>query len=207
MTVDTGSPISFLTWTVAKQILDSSGKVMFTPSEQLNLPAQFIIYNQHPIVILSASNANIRSAGWEIQDATFLITERRTRPILGLDLQNKIGISTNQKPAPKEKSRFDVLSCKQSDEWKEKFYSKFKGLFERQIRSTHHVLNTIFNYTLSPIQEKGKRKPIHVQEKVEKEIDKLLLEGLIQRLDKCTSDCFIAPNGIIVIKMTPSNWP
>ena len=66
MTVDTGSPISFLTWTVAKQILDSSGKVMFTPSEQLNLPAQFIIYNKHPIVILGAPNANIRSAGWEI---------------------------------------------------------------------------------------------------------------------------------------------
>ena len=32
-----------------------------------------------------------------------------------------------------------------------------------------------------------------MQGKVEKEIEKLLLEGHIQRLDKCTGDCFIAP--------------
>ena len=42
MTVDTGSPISFLNWSVAKQILESSGKIQFTPAEQLNLPAQFV---------------------------------------------------------------------------------------------------------------------------------------------------------------------
>ena len=63
MTVDTGSPISFLNWTVAKQILDSSGKVKFTPSEQPNQPAQFVDYNKLPIVTLGALNANIHSAG------------------------------------------------------------------------------------------------------------------------------------------------
>ena len=96
MTVDTGSPISFLNWTVAKQILDSSGKVQFTPSEQWNLPAQFVDYNKQPIVKLGALTANIRSAGWEVHNATFLITERRTRCNLGLDLQNRVGISTTQ---------------------------------------------------------------------------------------------------------------
>ena len=89
MTVDTESPISFLNWTVAKQKLDSSGKeVQFTPSEQCNLPAQFVDFNKQPIVKLGALTANIRSAGWEIHNATFLITESRTRCILGLDLQN-----------------------------------------------------------------------------------------------------------------------
>ena len=46
MTVDTGSPISFINWTVAKQILDSSGKIQFTPAEKLYLPAQFVDYNK-----------------------------------------------------------------------------------------------------------------------------------------------------------------
>ena len=96
MTVDTGSPISFLNWTVAKQILDSSGKVQFTPSEQGNLPAQFVDYNKQPIVILGALTANIRSAGWEVHNARFLILERRTRCNLGLNLQNRVGISTTQ---------------------------------------------------------------------------------------------------------------
>ena len=32
LTVDTGSPISFLNWSVAKQILDASGKIQLTPA-------------------------------------------------------------------------------------------------------------------------------------------------------------------------------
>ena len=46
MTVDTGSPTSFINWTVAKQIPDSSGKIQFTPVEKLYLPAQFVDYNK-----------------------------------------------------------------------------------------------------------------------------------------------------------------
>ena len=63
MTVDTGSPISFINWTVAKQILDSSGKIQFTPVKKLNLSAQFVDYNKIPIAILGAVKAKIRSAG------------------------------------------------------------------------------------------------------------------------------------------------
>ena len=39
---------------------------------------------------------------------------------------------------------------------------------------------------------KGEKNP-NSQDKVEKEIEKLLTEGHITKLDKCTSDCFIAP--------------
>ena len=63
MTEDTGSPISFLNWTVAKQILDSSVKIQFTPVKKLNLPAQFVDYNKRPIAILGTVKAKIRSAG------------------------------------------------------------------------------------------------------------------------------------------------
>ena len=48
---------------------------------------QFVDYKKHPIQIL----ANIRSAGWEVPDASLLLTERRARCILGLDLQGEIG--------------------------------------------------------------------------------------------------------------------
>ena len=63
MTVDTGSPISFLNWSTAKIILDSSDKAKFTTAERLNLPAQFVDYNKkQPIVLLGALKATIRSA-------------------------------------------------------------------------------------------------------------------------------------------------
>ena len=50
------------------------------------------------------------------------------------------------------------------------------------------------------IQEKGRIISIHIQDKVEKEIEKLLTEGHKTKLDKTTSDCFIAPIVITVEK-------
>ena len=129
MTIDTGSPVSFLNWATAKQILETSKYTKFTPRENLNLTAQFVDYNKQPINILGAITTTIRSAAWEVVGASFLITERRTRCILGLDLQSKVGILTTQKLAPKDKTRFGVLLCEQSEGWKNKFYSKFKDLF------------------------------------------------------------------------------
>ena len=90
--------------------------------------------------------------------------------------------------------------CKQSEGWKEKFFAQFKNLFERQGISKNHIVSSKFKYPLSlcPMQEKGRRIPIHIQDKVEKKIEKLLTEDHMTKLDKCTSDCFIAPIVITV---------
>ena len=156
MTVNTGRPILFLNWTAANLFLESSDQTKFTQAERLNLPAQFVDYNKQPIVILSALEATICLTGWEINEVTFLITDRRTKCILALGSQNKVGISTTQKPAPKKKTRFDVLMCVQSDIWQEIFFSKPRDRFDRQGRSINHVVNTKFKYPLCPIQEKSR---------------------------------------------------
>ena len=59
-------------------------------------------------------------------------------------------------------------------------------------------MSTKFNYPLCPIQEKGRRIPIQIQDKVQSECTKLLLEGRTQKLEKCTIGCFTA---LIVIKV------
>ena len=102
------------------------------PAESLNLSAQIVDYNKQPILFLVAFKTNIRSARCEVKGVSFLVTERRTRCILGLDLQNKIGKHTTQKTAPTEKSRFDLLLCEQSQGWKKLFYNKFSDLFHCQ---------------------------------------------------------------------------
>ena len=115
ITIDTGSPVSFLNWATAKQILETSKNTKFTPRENLNLTAQFVDYNKQPINVLGAFTTTICSAGWKVVGASFLITERRMSCIFGLDLQSKVGIHTTQKLAPKDKTRFDVLLCEQSE--------------------------------------------------------------------------------------------
>ena len=120
--------------------------------------------------------------------------------LTGTGLTKKSGIHTTQKLAPKDKTRFDQLLCEQSEGWKQKIYSKFKSLFDRQGCSKNHVVSTKIKYPLCPLQEKGRRIPIHIQEEVHVEMNKLLKEGHIERLDKCISDCFIAPIVITVKK-------
>ena len=117
-----------------------------------------------------------------------------------MDLQGKVGIPTSQRPAPSKRSRFDVLLCKQLEGLKQQFNQKFSFFFDRQGKSKNHVVNTKFKYLLCPIQEKGRRIPIHIQDKVQTELSKLLSEGHIMKLDKCTSDCFIATIVITVKK-------
>ena len=87
LTVDTGSPVSFLNWATAKEIMGKSSKVRFIPSEKLNLHTKFVDYNKEPIRVLGVLKTNIPSAGREVKGATFLVTERKTRCIMGLDLQ------------------------------------------------------------------------------------------------------------------------
>ena len=174
MTIDTGSPVSFLNWATTKQILEGPMISKVIAAEKPNLSAQFVDYNKRPILILGALKANLLSAGWEVLGAPLLVTERRMRCILGLDLQGKLGIQTTQKPAPTRRSRFDVLLCEQSEGWKQKFCIQFKYLFDRQGESKNHTVNTKFKYPLCPIQEKGRRVPIQVQDEVQSELEKLL---------------------------------
>ena len=163
MTIDTGSPVSFLNWTSVKQIQDGSTSSKFIPAEKLNLSAQFVHNNKRPILILGALKANLRSAGWEVHGAQLLVTEKRMRCIVGLDLQGKLGIHTTQKPAPTRRSRFDVLLCEQTEGWKQKFGNKGE--------SKNHTVSTKFNNPLCPIQEEGRRIPIHIQDKVQAEFE------------------------------------
>ena len=57
-----------------------------------------------------------------------------------------------------------------------------------------------FFKNLTPIQQKGRRVPITLQEKVDKEIDKLLEQGHIQKLEECSDKYFVSPIVITVKK-------
>ena len=155
LTVDTGSPVSFLNWATAKERLDKSNKARFIPSEKLNLITKFIDKNKQPICVLGELKTNLRPAGWEVKGATFLVTERKTRCIMGLDLQGQVGIVTTQKPAPKELSWFDVLMCEQSEGWKNKCFNKFRSLFDRQGISKNHIVSSKFKYPYVRFKKRG----------------------------------------------------
>ena len=128
---------------------------------------------------------------------------------MGLDPQGQVGIATTQKPAPKELSRFDVLICEQSEGWKNNFLNTFNDSLVTQGISENHIVSSKSKYPLCPIEEKGRRIPIHIKDKLEKKLKNLLTEGHITKFDKCTSNCFIAPIVLTVvsIQLAPNAKP
>ena len=68
-------------------------------------------------------------------------------------------------------------------------------------KSKNHVMRTQFNKEFIPVQQKGRRVPIHLQERVEKDLNKLMDQKHIIKLDNYSDRQFISPI-VITIKKT-----
>ena len=62
------------------------------------------------------------------------------------------------------------------------------------------MMRTQFNRDFFPIQQKGRRIPEHLQERVEGDLNKLMDQNHIIKLDKCSDREFISPIVITVKK-------
>ena len=138
---------------------------------------------------------DVSSLGWHVKSAKFLISENRTRCLLGLDLQPHLGVKTTQVRPERllvgevSQSNLNVVS----DSWKNHFHQKFHRVFTRVGRAKNHKDFSTFKSPIVPIQEKGRRVPVHIQDKVGQDIQKLIQEGHVVKLNKCTSEHFISP--------------
>ena len=60
-------------------------------------------------------------------------------------------------------------------------------------RSKNHIARSILKKEKTPTQHKGRRVPLHLVEKVENELQKLMDDNQIIRLEKCRNDLYISP--------------
>ena len=68
----------------------------------------------------------------------------------------------------------------------------FPQLCIRVVKSKNHTMRTHFNQDFIPIQQKGRRIPVHLQERVEWELNKLIDQKHIVKLNKCLDRRFIS---------------
>ncbi len=74
--------------------------------------------------------------------------------------------------------------------------TEFPKLFSRTGRFLNNVVRTKFQPNFQAKQHKGRRVPIALQQRVAAELDRLISEGHVERLQRCTDDQFISPIGI-----------
>ena len=178
-TVDTGSPVSFLNKRTCDLLLQRSPSIEFRDITRYPIDTLYVDYNKKPIRLLGSIQIPISSSGWRVANAQFLISENRTRNLLGLDLQEKLGLVTKQLKAETTQSVDNSDSI--SEYWCSFFAKKYAHVFSRLGRSKSHKVFTNFNFPLVPRQIKGRKVPIHIQDRVASEIQLLVEQGHIEK--------------------------
>ena len=77
---------------------------------------------------------------------------------------------------------------------------EFPDLFKRKGRVKNYEIKIDMKDNAKISQQKGRRFPIQLQDQVDKEIEKLLKDGHIEKVDKIQDDVFIQPTVITVKK-------
>ena len=78
------------------------------------------------------------------------------------------------------------------DSWQTYFSKQFSNLFSRVGKIRNYKVQAEFFENLTPVQQKGRRVPISLQEKVDIVIDKLLKQGHIEKLTECSDKYFVS---------------
>ena len=164
---------------------------------------EFRDYGNNPLRLLGTMDVLLETKGW-VTNANIRVIGGSRPSNIGRDLMPNLGLQIVQK-APEEnvmsvqndQSGAEATEVEDSlDHWQTYFSKQFENLFNR----VGKIRNSIFFETLTPIQQKGRRVPITLQDKVDKEINKLLRQGHIEKLKECSDKYFVSPIIITVKK-------
>ena len=138
-----------------------------------------------------------------MQSATFDVVDDKKANIIGRNLLSQIGIKLIQEQ--QKQNVHAIREQKESDptiiQWVKE---NFARLCVRIGKSKNHTRKTQYIKEFVPIQQKGRRIPIHLQERVEEELHKVIDQKHIIKLDKCSDRKFISPIVITVKKRSNS---
>ena len=103
-TVDTGGPVSFLNKQTCDLILQRNPSIQFRDITRYPIDTLYKDYNKKLIRLLGSVCLPFSCSGWKVEEACFLVSENRTRNLLGLDLRDQLGVVTTQLRAEPDSS-------------------------------------------------------------------------------------------------------
>ena len=139
----------------------------------------------------------ITSNGWTFDSAKFTVVADGLRSLIGRDLFDQLGLAVTKSSSPKGKLVNNISS---SSEFKEQIAKTFPNLVSCIGRSKNQVAKSNVHKDFEPRHQKGRRIPINLQDKVNKELKKLLDGKHIIKFSSCPDNCFLSPIVVTVRK-------
>ena len=95
------------------------------------------------------------------------------------------------------------------DGWQLHFSKQFNNLFNRVGRIRDYKIQADFFKALMPVRQKSRRVLITLKDRVDKEIEKLLSQGHVEKFEECSDKYFVSPivitlrNGTVKLAVEP----
>ena len=183
---DTGSPKSFINEEMAEHILKNCRKAKGL--QYIQDPSKYRWFNNVSIPITGIVQLDLTSGDWTFKDNRILTERTRTVNLLGRDILSKLGFALFKSPDKQTNYINTDLP------FKTKIMEPFTHLCKRIGISKNHVAKSDIKSNIYPTQHKGRRVPLHLTDKVDKELKHFLLDTKqIIKLDKPSDDIFISP--------------
>ena len=197
---DSGSSMSFLNGKTARRLQENDNSVILKQIPPEDTARNLACYNGKTIVPEGRLIVTIESGGWKIKAAPFIIVDNQKANIIDRIILPQVGIRLIQEKS-KQGNVLNISEQEQSNpEIKRWVKDNYPQLRIRVGKSKSHVIRTQFNKEFIPVQQKVRRVPVHLQERVEKEFNELLDQKHIIKLDKCSDRQLISPIVITVRK-------
>ena len=127
------------------------------------------------------------------QKMEILITVRTDiRPLLGMDWMRTFKLTIG---------KIQLTENNQSE--KERMFGKFRDLFENNKTIKDTEIKIQLKPGHYPVKQKARPVPLHLQEDVGKELEKLIRTGHLEKINNVDEDCFVSPV-VITIKSDKS---
>ena len=183
--IDTGSPITIFTKAHVEKMFGKKYKL-----QPLAESEKYIDYSSIKIEFLGAIIGQVE-AGWKKLDKVrALVAENGARTVIGRDWLKGLGVTLKTEGGECE------INCVTKS--KNKLFKKFEELFSRRGRIEGHGINAEFEENCLPKQQKGRRILLQLQNSVEKELEKLIKNGNIERVNEIKDDVYIQTTVITV---------
>ena len=187
-----GSGCTIINMSLAREIMFNCAQSQWSEKRPLELKS----FSNDIVQPLGTLKTPVKCNDWSIQKAKITVVSDGFRPILGRDLFDQLGITISQKPCPQS----EVNNIDPPCAIKKSMAKEFPDLISRIGKSKNHTINSKFHKNYRVIHQKGRKVPIHLQPKVKIELEKLLNEGHIEKLNNCSDQFFISPIVITVKK-------
>ena len=205
--IDTGSPVSIFTKRDLQKIIGERKVVIRDKIDQ----ERYVDYNKRPLELLGYQFVRLELAGVTVSKARVLVAPNSGKSIIGRDwliaLRYKITqpiergeCNVNTKFTEYAEAVNEISPEEKISPEVQQIMREFPELFKRKARVKDYEIKTDMKENAKITQQKGRRIPIQLQEQVDKEIEKLLKDGHIERIEKIQDDVFIQPTVITVKK-------